>query len=328
MRVPLGVAAFSIIGAYSPSVCAFAPFLVETQRWHTLHDFAPPAADRLRTTNLHMSSEQVELPPSAPIVVKPVPAQAAAAASAVADTFALNAILLGILVFAAATGLLHNDVQKLAALPANADHFKATATMLRDLPTEWLAWYDDEALQFPLMTKAATSGICYFIGDICAQGFSGKDLSTLQLERAARSGAAGFIGHGPIAHYWLEFLDKYLSFGGAWWAVAPKIIIDQGPMSIVYNTIYSLLIGAFAFRDPREVLEDVKKAFVPGFLASVKFWPAVHLVTFSVIPTELQLLWIDVAEIVWICILSQVNNEGIGHGVPNAETQLNTTDDR
>eukprot|EP00521_Asterionellopsis_glacialis_P016971 CAMPEP_0195308256 /NCGR_PEP_ID=MMETSP0707-20130614/38133_1 /TAXON_ID=33640 /ORGANISM="Asterionellopsis glacialis, Strain CCMP134" /LENGTH=129 /DNA_ID=CAMNT_0040372519 /DNA_START=654 /DNA_END=1043 /DNA_ORIENTATION=+ len=129
--------------------------------------------------------------------------------------------------------------------------------MSKDLPAEWMEWYDDKALQLPLMTKASTSGVCYFVGDLCAQTLNGKRINTLKLDRATKSSIAGFIGHGPVAHYWLNFLDTYLSFGGAWWAVPAKIVIDQGPMSIVFNTIYTVLLGSLSFRDPREVRKNL-----------------------------------------------------------------------
>jgi protein Mpv17 len=182
-------------------------------------------------------------------------------------------------------------------------------TELRDLGTRELQWYDDHAIRFPLATKATTSGICYAIGDLCAQGIAGKNMSTFDFGRSTRSGAAGFIGHGPVAHYWLNFLDTYLSFGGAAWSVFPKMVADQGAMAIMYNTIYSFLIGAFKLQDPVDIWKSIKAKFVPGFLASVRFWPAVNFLTFTVIPVELQLLWDDAFEIVWICILSGVNND-------------------
>jgi protein Mpv17 len=75
--------------------------------------------------------------------------------------------------------------------------------------------------------------------------------------------------------------------------------------------MYSLLVGAFAFRNPGDVWRDVKASFAPGFIASIRFWPVVHLFTFTVIPIELQVLWMDAAEIVWICIFSGVNNDEI-----------------
>jgi protein Mpv17 len=69
-----------------------------------------------------------------------------------------------------------------------------------------------------------------------------------------------------------------------------------------------VLIGAFALRPPSAVWTNVRDTWWPGMQASIKFWPVVHLVTFSpLIPLELKLLWIDGMEIIWISILSRVN---------------------
>lgn len=79
-------------------------------------------------------------------------------------------------------------------------------------------------------------------------------------------------------------------------------------MSIVYNTFYTVLIGTFALRTPAALWTDVRETWWPGMKASIRFWPAVHLLTFSpLLPLELKLLWIDCMEIIWIAILSQVN---------------------
>eukprot|EP00747_Dinoflagellata_sp_TGD_P214944 gnl/TRDRNA2_/TRDRNA2_87740_c0_seq1.p1 gnl/TRDRNA2_/TRDRNA2_87740_c0~~gnl/TRDRNA2_/TRDRNA2_87740_c0_seq1.p1 ORF type:complete len:399 (-),score=56.16 gnl/TRDRNA2_/TRDRNA2_87740_c0_seq1:199-1395(-) len=206
-----------------------------------------------------------------------------------------------------AYGVFHPD---LAALAISPDEMKAALSMLQELPREFFEWYDAQALEFPLRTKACTSGFCYSLGDMGAQAFAGQNLTTINFARSARSGAAGFVGHGPVAHYWIQFLETYLSFGGAWWAVFPKIIANQ-PMNIVYNTIYSCVTGALSFRKPKDVLRDVRAAAWPGFIASIKFWPFVNLVTFGLIPIELRVAWVDTVKIVWICILSRINNEGL-----------------
>jgi protein Mpv17 len=204
--------------------------------------------------------------------------------------------------------MAHGEVANLAALPLQADQIRAALSALRLLPAEWLAWYDREALEFPLITKAATSGICYSLGDFCAQSIDGNNLSTFDLGRSVRSGAAGFVGCGPLAHYYFNFLDKSLSFGGAWWAVVAKIALEEGPMAVVYNTVYSLLVDAFALRDPRETLIHIKATFMRGFIESIRVMPVVDLVTFTLVPVELQVLWNGVTEILWICIFSKINN--------------------
>jgi protein Mpv17 len=264
------------------------------------------------------------------------------------DRAAANAAALALGAGAGAALVLANDAQAIGALLTSADAggvapLPYAAELLARLPADWLAWYDAAALSTPVFTKACTSGVCYFVGDLVAQavvppprpeGPSGSDegasleawLERVDLARAARSSAAGFIGHGPVAHWWLGFVDAHLSFGGAWWAVVPKIVVDQGPMSIVYNTIYTTLIGAFELRAPSAVLRDVRTTWWPSMRSSLCFWPPVHLVTFStLIPPELKLLWVDAMEIVWIAILSAVNERervatgGATDGAPASE---------
>lgn len=212
------------------------------------------------------------------------------------------------------TGARHSQVSACGVfelgLAASTIKFDTTMQCLLKLPKVMFSAYNAQALEFPLRTKAMTSGFCYAIGDLCAQTIAGKNFSTLDLGRAARSGSAGFVGHGPVAHHWIDFLEKYLSFGGAWWAVFPKIIVNQ-PMNFVYNTIYSFIIGTLAFRHPRNIWKDVRAAAIPGFIASVRFWPFVNLITFGLIPLQLRVAWVDTVKIIWICILSHINNEGL-----------------
>ncbi|KAH8064477.1 peroxisomal membrane protein [Aureococcus anophagefferens] len=225
----------------------------------------------------------------------------------------MNGAILGAVAVSSAVALLHNDALEYANLYETHRLTAATAAdVLRRFPTDWLSWYDEAALARPVLVKALTSAYCYFVGDLLAQGLrmEERDVERLDLARAARSSAAGFVGHGPVAHYWLGYMDS-LDIG-----VLPKILLDQGPMSIVYNTrlpsvlLYTALIGAFALRSPRAILGDVNSTWLPGMQVSLRFWPVVHTVTFSaLIPSELKLLWVDACEIIWIAILSQVNND-------------------
>ena len=54
----------------------------------------------------------------------------------------------------------------------------------------------------PVFYKACTSGVACAFGDFVSQIYQGRTLATLDLPRSFRSGAAGFIGHGPLCHYW------------------------------------------------------------------------------------------------------------------------------
>ena len=97
--------------------------------------------------------------------------------------------------------------------------------------------------------QACTSGVAYTFGDFVSQIYQGRTLASLDLPRSFRSGAAGFIGHGPLrrhaalataclpvpdvsrtrppvgplCHYWMLTMEQYLDFGGAWWGTGVKV---------------------------------------------------------------------------------------------------------
>lgn len=182
--------------------------------------------------------------------------------------------------------------------------------LLLRLPGTLLHQYEDLVPTNPVFYKACTSGVAYTFGDFISQIYQGRDLKSLDLPRSARSGAAGFIGHGPLCHYWMLTMERYLDYGGAWWATGIKVLADQTVWSLYLNAMYSFLIGTLAFRNPKEVWKDVKATSWPALRVSWRFWPFVHCISFShAVPLDLKLLWVDVMEIVWVTILSQVANQ-------------------
>jgi len=244
------------------------------------------------------------------------------------DTIAwTNAFVLFSIAAAAAYQLLHVDAEALLALwdyglgkhgPAVTKTAVAIDLFAR-LPMDALHSYEELVPTNPIFYKACTSGVAYALGDFVSQVYQGRTLKTIDLPRSARSGAAGFIGHGPLCHYWLQFMETYLDFGGAWWATGIKVTADLTVWSIFLNCAYSTIIGLLAFRPPEEVFKDVKATTWPALRSAWRFWPFVHTVSFShVVPLDLKLLWVDVMEVIWVTILSKVANED-----KNAKIQAN-----
>lgn len=59
--------------------------------------------------------------------------------------------------------------------------------------------YEAAAIARPLITKSATSGVAYLLGDTIAQRQAGGPLSRSRITRATIAGA---VSHGPQLHYW------------------------------------------------------------------------------------------------------------------------------
>lgn len=250
--------------------------------------------------------------------------------------------------------------------------------------------YGAAAMGSPLLTKAATSGVAYCLGDMLAQRFSadggrepvagepaggGSATSAtsavpffLDAPRAARSTIAGFFSHGPQLHYWCLLLERYVSFGGAWYALLVKIALDQvafclslifsidhtshssftSPKSIheapfpshsqpitphtphfpfpriherdvcsfsqtlfsaYLNTVYCASLELMKRSDRKSAWLRIKGSLLPSLQAGWKFWPLVHVLTYSVVPIHLRVLWVDLVEIVWVAVLSVCINQ-------------------
>jgi len=182
--------------------------------------------------------------------------------------------------------------------------------VLLSFPCKALELYGNFATAWPVVAKALTSGVAYLLGDLLAQLFEGGKLDRC---RCRRNAAVGFILHGPVLHYWIIFLEgpfaAVLGIRKAWWGILLKILLDQTVFAVVVNTAYALMLAVLAGDPLPAVLRKTRKTLLPAMLSSWRFWPFVHMVTYSpVLPMEFKVLWTDVAEVGWVAILSVVAN--------------------
>ena len=230
----------------------------------------------------------------------------------------VNAAIVGSLGFSVFYELFHERIAAIAALyeyglgrhGPEITMAGVAIDLIARVPADFIHVYETLIPTNPIFYKACTSGVAYGLGDFLSQVYQGRSLETIDLPRSFRSGAAGFIAHGPLCHFWLLFMETYLDFDGAWWATGIKVTADLTVWSIFLNAAYSTIIGLLAFRNPIDVLKDVRVTLWPALRSAWRFWPFVHTVSFShAVPLDLKLLWVDVMEVVWVTILSKVANE-------------------
>lgn len=241
-----------------------------------------------------------------------------------------NAPILTGLFVCAMSALLFRDALAIKALYEydsimEADWLPESMKLLARLPTDLLADYGAAAVAKPIFVKACTSAVAYLIGDLVAQAYEGRrEIAVLDLQRAFRNAASGFFLHGPILHYWIMFLEGPVSrhFCDAlhlsivpnspaeYSLIVLKIALDQTLFALGFNTLYTVALGALAARQVDDIVTNVKQTIVPSMVSSWRFWPIVHLLSYSpIVPIEYKLLYIDVCEIFWVAILSFVAND-------------------
>lgn len=152
----------------------------------------------------------------------------------------------------------------------------------------------------------------------CAQG------------RYLRSGLVGLCPLGPFAHWYYEFVATRLGE----WPVACKIFLDQtlcaprpaahaplAPPAVPdaclrrraadlasYNSLYYLGLGILSGRPPLEVAAQYRQQCWQLLTAGWRIWPWVGIVTYTYIPQEHRVLFVDLVEIVYSAMLSTLTS--------------------
>eukprot|EP00238_Polyblepharides_amylifera_P001634 CAMPEP_0196573930 /NCGR_PEP_ID=MMETSP1081-20130531/3738_1 /TAXON_ID=36882 /ORGANISM="Pyramimonas amylifera, Strain CCMP720" /LENGTH=441 /DNA_ID=CAMNT_0041891787 /DNA_START=291 /DNA_END=1616 /DNA_ORIENTATION=+ len=175
--------------------------------------------------------------------------------------------------------------------------------------------YETNSVAHPILVPAVITGVTYGLADWISQTYEGRFALDFDNVRLLRNAAIGFLLLGPFAHLYYEnqeLLFKLIIPADGekpWWSVPAHIALDQSLYTAVYNVIYYSSVGLVRGDKPSLVLSSVKRNFWRLMKAGWRLWPFVHIITYSLIPAEHRVLWVDSVEIVWATILTIVVNE-------------------
>lgn len=167
--------------------------------------------------------------------------------------------------------------------------------------------YNSRLDRYPITTKAFTSMIGFFLGDIIAQKFI-SEKPDINWARAARMASFGFLIHGPTGHYFYSFLDRFI-VGKTPLKVASKVAFDQIIWAPVFTAIFFAYLGFAEGKSLDQVTTKIKNDTWTGVKASWKFWPLAHAINFAFVPLSQRLLYINTLQVGYNVILSLIGNK-------------------
>lgn len=170
------------------------------------------------------------------------------------------------------------------------------------------ATYNSRLACYPITTKALTSLVGFFLGDLVAQKFLGEEGAAFNWPRVARMAAFGFLIHGPTGHYFYSFLDR-LIVGATPIKVATKVAIDQILWAPVFTALFFSFLGFAEGKSLDEVIDKINRDTWTAVTTSWKFWPLAHTINFAFVPTSQRLLYINALQIGYNVILSILGNK-------------------
>lgn len=177
------------------------------------------------------------------------------------------------------------------------------------IPLDTWSSYEAALEEKPVVTKTIINVVIYLLGDWLSQTvFQKKNILEFDALRTLRNGFIGLC-FGPLVVYYYQFSDHILPVDGGIANRVGKIFMDQTVYLSVKCSIYIMAVGLLQGDSFATAAQNVKDKIKGIVFTAWKFWPLVHCITYSVIPAEHRILWVNLVDLVWNAILATISQK-------------------
>jgi protein Mpv17 len=177
------------------------------------------------------------------------------------------------------------------------------------IPVDNWSSYEMSLEQKPIYTKTMINVVIYLLGDWLSQTvFQGKNVLDFDAVRTLKNGFIGLC-FGPLVHEYYQFSDHILPVDGPNSMInrIEKIFMDQTIYLSVKASIYVAAVSLLGGESWQQAQQNVKDRIVKICTTAWKFWPLVHCLTYTIIPAQHRILWVNCVDLVWNAILASIS---------------------
>lgn len=149
--------------------------------------------------------------------------------------------------------------------------------------------------------------------------------------RTQQVATTGFIFTGPIAHVWYQILEAVVTTRHRMLGLVARLLLDAlvfSPIAVAgYFTVRTVLECTSSENDKydmnavaRKLTQKLSLKYRDAVEASWKFWPAVNVVNFSIIPVPFRVLYNNGLSIFWNTYLTHLNGKRLEQVVEARES--------
>ena len=177
------------------------------------------------------------------------------------------------------------------------------------IPLDTWSSYEASLSSKPIETKTLINLVIYLLGDWLSQTiFQKKDVLDFDAARTLRNGFIGLC-FGPLVHQYYEFSDAILPVEVGINRLY-KILMDQTIYLFVKCSVYIIAVGTLSGQSFEESYGNARDRIKSIMFTAWKFWPLVHCLTYSVIPAQHRILWVNSVDLIWNAILASISRGG------------------
>ena len=210
--------------------------------------------------------------------------------------------------------------------------------MQQRLRAVW-SWYKSCLLNHPLPTKALTSATIMTTSDALCQRYeigvaekivrekgpkvnlqngcptnvncSSSSTSSQHLfhdwQRSSHVAITGLTLSGPISHAWYNILERMVTIRHRYLGIAARMVLDAALFSPVAVACYFTWRSALEGKDVDGILDKLEAKWSKALMASLSYWPAANLVSFSFVPVQFRVLYNNILSLFFNGYLSHIN---------------------
>jgi hypothetical protein len=120
--------------------------------------------------------------------------------------------------------------------------------------------------------------------------------------------AVGLCYSGPIGHAWFATLERLVRIRHQVGSVAVKLCCDQSMVPVIISG-YFVTRGTFEGKSLAEIYSQLQSRLATATIAAWQFWPAVNLISFSVVPVMYRVLFGNISALFWNARLSSISSQ-------------------
>lgn len=165
----------------------------------------------------------------------------------------------------------------------------------------FVSWYLSLLEAYPVWTKAVTSALLTFVGDLICQVVIDR-VPSLDLKRVSLFTFLGLVLVGPTLHFWYLYLSKLVTMTGASGAFL-RLIVDQFLFAPAFIGVFLSALVTLEGR-PSQVLPKLQQEWMSSIIANWQLWIPFQFLNFRFVPQQFQVLAANFIALVWNVILS------------------------
>lgn len=162
------------------------------------------------------------------------------------------------------------------------------------------ARYSALLVSAPVRTKAITTGLLMLLADYLAQSLTQPGVEVARLLRFL---AYGLLIAGPATHAWYVLMDRAVRVPGLT-GTAVKVALDQLVVNHAFIACFFSFMTLFESGSADGVPARLQSDHMPAFLASLRVWPLVNMINFSLVSPEFRVVVGSAVNVGWITYLS------------------------